>query len=328
MILQIDSDSVEYVFIGIKDGDEFLMVAAPERVQLRDVISEITAEENEKILVYQQRLHLLNHILLTGLKQEELLDKLSELNNEMVNAQRLLVKKNLELEELSNQKSKFIGTLAHDIRNPLASMFLFSTFMRDKLVGILDSEELSILDDMTTNSEYMLGLVSDLLELGSNETGELKLNLSEVDLKDLLERSITLIGRIAEQKEISINLVSEGASFKMMGDELKLLQVFQNLLSNAVKFSPTNSQIEITLVEEEGEISISFEDQGKGIPEEEIPLLFNPYQVSSVKPTAGEKSIGLGLTISKNIVEGHKGRITVRSKVGKGTTFTVYLPKE
>ena len=252
-------------------------------------------------------------------------DELSRLNNELVSMQRELSKKNMELAELNNIKNQFLGMAAHDLRNPLAIIINYSEFIEEEGEN-LSKDQLEFISQIKSSTKFMLNLVTDLLDVTAIEAGKINLNLESVDLITLLKNIIALNKPLAVKKIINILFTSSENSITLLLDRGKIEQVITNLITNAIKYSYSKTEILVELKKTDSEVIISVKDQGQGIEEKEINLLFKPFQKTSVKSTAGEKSTGLGLYIVKRIVDGHKGRIWVESEKGKGSTFSVSLP--
>lgn len=236
-----------------------------------------------------------------------------------------LKEKNEQLEILNEKKNKFLGIVAHDLRNPLSIITMSSQVLHRS--GTLDKKQISFLQRIKTSSEYMLQLVEELLDLTKIEAGHLHLNLQTSDIANIVENTVILNQTLAGDKNILLNYSYEPEISPVTLDPLKIEQVVNNLISNAIKYSYPGSQVKIGLTEDQNQVVLRIEDHGQGIPAEEMPLLFTPYAKISSKATAGEKSTGLGLAISRRIVDGHNGQIWAESQLGQGTTFYVTLPK-
>lgn len=256
----------------------------------------------------------------------ELYDEFTRLNNELVTAQRELIKRNIELERLNELKNQFVGLAAHDLRNPLHVIEGYSKMLLDNLFGELTPEQHKFISVIRKNSDFMLKLITDLLYISKIEAGKLQLELKETDLIALLERNVELNRFLAEQKQINILFTRESNIPPLVVDAPKIDQVLNNLIGNALKFSNPHTSVVVRASRREKEAVISIEDEGQGIPADEIDRLFIPFENLSVKSTWGEQSTGLGLAIVKRIVEGHGGRIWVQSEVGVGSTFSFSLP--
>ncbi len=264
-------------------------------------------------------------------RDNALYDELSRLNNELANLQRQLAKKNVALERLNEQKDQFLGMAAHDLRNPLGVIMMYSEFLLEEASCVLDEEQNEFLSIIHSSAEFMLHLVNDLLDIAKIESGELQLELQPTDLVTLVSHNVALNRVLASRKQIELSLQTlEADAAKELSDiwvdVYKIDQVLNNLITNAIKFSEPHSEVKVSVFGEADEVIIAVQDEGPGIPGDEIDELFNPFARTSVKSTAGEKSTGLGLAIVRKIVVGHGGRIWVESEVGRGSTFYVALP--
>ncbi|HEY9401718.1 MAG TPA: HAMP domain-containing sensor histidine kinase [Pyrinomonadaceae bacterium] len=256
----------------------------------------------------------------------ELYNELARLNNELVTAQREVIKRNIELERLNEVKNQFIGVAAHDLRNPLQVIEGYSQMLLDQHFGQLTPEQHKFISVIRKNSDFMLNLITDLLYISKIEAGKLQLELKETDLIALLERNVELNRLMAGQKQINILFTHREDLPALVIDAPKIEQVLNNLISNGIKFSHPGTTVEVRASRSEKEVVVSVRDEGQGIPANEIDRLFIPFENLSVKSTGGEQSTGLGLAIVKRIVEGHGGRIWVESETGAGSNFSFSLP--
>jgi signal transduction histidine kinase len=255
-----------------------------------------------------------------------LLEELSRVNNELVNLQRELAKRNVELERLNDLKNEFLGIAAHDLRNPLAVIWSYSDCLLSVRSEHLSDQDLELVTIIQSSSEFMLHMVDELLDVTAIESGRLRLSLQPTDLSDLVSRNVELNRVLAEKKRITLSLRAGSDIPLLLLDPAKLEQVLNNLMSNAVKFSFPQSEVAISVFRDSDRAVISVRDDGRGIPADELGDLFRWFGKTSVKGTAGEGSTGLGLAIAQRIVSGHDGTIWVESEEGKGSTFFVSLP--
>lgn len=254
------------------------------------------------------------------------LEDLTRLNNELVNLQRELVRKNFELEQLNRLKNELLGVAAHDLRNPLGIITAYSAYMLENLEPPLPEELVELVSGMHTASEFMLMLVEDLLDFSAIESGKLQLERMPADLVSLVDHNVRTNQVLANRKSIRLD-VTVGPNLPLVWvDTTKIEQVLNNLIGNAVKFSPPGSEVRIAVASDGDEVTVSVADQGPGIPVAEQDKLFTPFTRLSARPTGGEKSTGLGLAICRRIVEGHGGTLTLASTAGEGATFTFALP--
>ncbi len=251
---------------------------------------------------------------------------LLELNKEMNNLTRELQKKNTALRKLNELKNQFLGIAAHDLRNPIGIIMGYSNFLLEELEVELNTDQVKMLKTIRETSEFMLHLLEGLLDISAIESGKLRLDCQKTDLLSLVRKNVSLNSVIAGKKNIHVQVQSFENIPEIMADPSKIEQVMNNLLSNAIKYSMPLTTVKVTLFLTGDHITVSVADQGQGIPANEIENLFKPFQKISTKSTAGEKSTGLGLSIVRNIILGHKGKIWVESKVGEGSTFYFSLP--
>jgi len=246
------------------------------------------------------------------------------------------------LRELNELKNRFLGIAAHDLRSPLALVKsyveLLSVEERDVVTlagGQADevcfpqaviAQRRNIYERLNSIGDRMFALINDLLDVSAIEAGKLDVNPVPTDLLAFLREAIMNNRPIAERKGIGVHLEAGEAVPPVPLDPRRIAQVIDNLIGNAVKFSHAGKAVSIKVAREGNAVRVAVRDQGQGIPETELGRLFREFGKTSVRPTGGEKSTGLGLLIVKKIIEAHHGRIWVESKVGVGSTFTFELP--
>lgn len=233
------------------------------------------------------------------------------------------------LEELNQQKNRLLGIAAHDLRNPIGSIKLYSSFiLEDMSEGDSEKlkENLQFLKVINQTSNYMLRLVDDMLDYSTIESGHLQLELTKNDYLAFIKDNMKRIKIFAETKDITINLIVDGKIPELYFDKNRMSQAFMNLVMNAISYSKPKSTIDVTIENNSNSVITRITDHGIGIPKDELALIFKEFQRGSVKTTKGEKSTGLGLAIAKKIIESHKGKINVDSEPRKGTTFYYNLP--
>jgi len=231
-----------------------------------------------------------------------------------------------QLVELNETKNKFLGIAAHDLRSPIAVIKSYLALLLRDFLGEISKEQREVMKSMNSACETMLALIDDLLDVSAIESGRLDLRPQEVDLVEYLRACHASNSLLARAKSIELQLDLAPDLPRVVMDPHRVNQVVNNLITNAIKFSHPDTAIVMRARALSGEVEISVSDQGQGIPEEEIPRLFTAFGRGSMRPTAGEKSTGLGLAIAKRMVEAHGGRIAVQSKVGQGSIFTFTLP--
>ena len=232
-----------------------------------------------------------------------------------------------QLSEANAAKNRFLGMAAHDLRNPLSSIRGLTEFMIDGTVGPLTSEQTELVELIHQASQGMVTLVNDLLDLATIESGEFKLETAPAHLAELVAKSVTMNSLNSAKKQTRIIFAERAEAPPINLDAAKTRQVIDNLLSNAVKYSPPGSTIRVTMeVAHDHRQIIRVRDEGPGIPDQERDRLFKDFGRLSTQPTAGEKSIGLGLAICRKIVDAHRGTIVAENHPDGGCEFRVSLP--
>lgn len=256
-------------------------------------------------------------------KNKELEDK----NSELKELHKELRFKNDQLVKSIDEKNHLLGIAAHDLRSPLATVSSYFNLLADEMRDNAVEGQEAIIKTINNQLNFMLKLITDVLSFAKVESGKLELKKREFNLISFLDNIIELNNLLADQKSIKISSRYDEKNVLVNADENKLKQVMNNLLSNAMKFSESNTSINIYVISKDTEVVVVVADQGKGIPQEELGNLFQPFTQTSVRSTAGEKGTGLGLVSVKKIVETHGGKIWVESQVGEGTQFYFTIPK-
>ncbi len=237
----------------------------------------------------------------------------------------LLEKQNAELRRLSALKNNLLGMVAHDLRNPVAIIQMMTAILRNQQLQRPPEERQRMLDDIYRQTEHMLAMLNDLLDLSQIENGTVTISPEPVAIKPLLEETINRHRLLANPKQTRIEL-ARSIDGTVYADPLRLRQVLDNLISNAVKFSPPGSTITVSAERDGDWWKFAVSDQGPGISPDERSRLFEAFSRLSARPTGGEKSTGLGLAIARKVVMAHGGVIDVSSTPGKGATFWFTLP--
>jgi signal transduction histidine kinase len=226
------------------------------------------------------------------------------------------------LSELNEEKNKFIGIAAHDLRNPISSIYSFSEILLSKLDRQFSPDLVKIvlfIKEISSDSLIMLG---NLLSISAIESGKMKITYKLQDYIEFIKKYIYLNQIIANQKDIQIKLETTENQIPLNFDEHYLSEVINNLLANAIKFSNPQSEIIVKVsMTLKKTILTEVIDKGQGIPKEEHIKLFNYFQKASTLPTHGEKSTGLGLAIAKKVILEHNGKISLKSDLGNGSNF-------
>ncbi|MFC6332590.1 two-component system histidine kinase PnpS [Paenibacillus septentrionalis] len=230
------------------------------------------------------------------------------------------------IRRLERMRSEFVANVSHELKTPIAAV---KGFAETLLGGAVKDEETSkaFLQIIYDESERLNRLIGDILELSKIESRRVPLMLSPIEIKEFMTNTFAILEVSANRKHIDFQLSSPEELY-MEGDEDRLRQIFVNLLSNAIAYTPEGGKVEVDItVTELDMIRISISDTGIGIPEKDLPRIFERFYRVDKARSRGSGGTGLGLSIVKHLVELHKGTITVESKVGQGTTFTLELPQ-
>ncbi|WP_462269998.1 sensor histidine kinase [Desulfobacter sp.] len=248
------------------------------------------------------------------------------LNEDLSNLTRELHKKNAQLKALNQEKNKFLGMAAHDLRKPIGLILAYSDFLIDEALDTLSDEHLGFLHTIQKSCTFMKRIVDDFLDVSAIEAGRFELDPSPARFESILEQALRLNMLQAAKKGIALDVKADTPLPRMFIDPAKIEQVITNLVSNAIEHTQPGTKVEVRLSHFDSQVEFSVKDQGSGIPEDELDRIFKPFEKTSVKKTGGEKSTGLGMVIARKIIEAHKGKIWVESAVNKGTHIHFSLP--
>jgi signal transduction histidine kinase len=236
-----------------------------------------------------------------------------------------------EAAEASNQaKSMFLANMSHELRTPLNHIIGFSELLSDRHFGVLNPTQEEYLEDILQSSRHLLSLINDILDLSKVESGKMKMDYSEVAFRDLLKNSLGMVKEMALKQRISITSNFQEIPSTILGDERKLKQILYNLLSNAVKFTPNGGKVELDARGLEGQgVEIVVCDNGIGLKENDLERIFYPFEQVDSTASRNYQGTGLGLNLTKKMVELHGGRIWAESEgLGKGSRLHIFFPME
>jgi signal transduction histidine kinase len=230
-----------------------------------------------------------------------------------------------ELETASQHKSDFLANMSHELRTPLNAIIGFSQVLREGMFGEVNERQKEYLDDILSSGNHLLSLINDVLDLSKVEAGQVELQLAPFSLQDALERGVSMVRERATKDGVQVALHANGGLDVVTGDERRIRQVIFNLLSNAVKFTPAGGSVDVWAMQVNGEVRVSVADTGPGVAAEDLERIFEEFQQSEAGLEQNEGT-GLGLALSRRLVELHGGRIWVESELGRGSTFVFTLP--
>ncbi|PIQ83487.1 MAG: hypothetical protein COV75_07250 [Candidatus Omnitrophica bacterium CG11_big_fil_rev_8_21_14_0_20_63_9] len=284
---------------------------------------------------YMGHLTALPVVIREGLARRQLKAEREQLQTELWEQARLLEERNAELrraneelKRLDQLKSDLISMVSHELRTPLATMKEFTSILADHIAGPVTPDQQQYLAIIKANIDRLGRIIDDLLDMAKIEAGRIILTKGFVEVRPLTEHVLESLRPLAEAKQVSLELQLPQNLPGVFADEDKVNQILVNLVGNAIKYTDGPGRVTVSAVERTNELEFSVADTGIGIAPEDVPRLFEKFQqLRRVPGLSGGKGAGLGLAISKRLVELHGGRIWLTSTPGAGSTFCFSLPK-
>jgi signal transduction histidine kinase/CheY-like chemotaxis protein len=239
---------------------------------------------------------------------------------------RQLEDKSRQLEIASRHKSEFLASMSHELRTPLNAVIGFSDVLLERMFGDLNERQDEYLRDIRDSGRHLLELINEILDLSKVEAGRMELDPAQLALLPVLEHGLAMVRERAERSGVSLELTSDPAVDSVWADELKLKQVVLNLLTNAVKFTEAGGAVIVTARRTGDVAEVTVRDTGVGIADDDRERIFEAFQRGGRGVRASTEGTGLGLTLSKRIVELHGGRLWMESTVGEGSLFGFSIP--
>jgi signal transduction histidine kinase len=231
-----------------------------------------------------------------------------------------------ELETVSQHKSEFLANMSHELRTPLNAIIGFSEVLHEQMFGELNEQQLGYVDDVLEAGRHLLSLINDILDLSKVEAGQMELDLADVSLPLALQSGLTMHSERATREGITLSLNVVPNDILIRADERKLRQVVFNLLSNAIKFTPPGGRVDVSASMVDGVVEVAVADTGSGIAPEDQELIFEEFQQAGGNSGNRPEGTGLGLPLSRRLIELHGGRLWVESGPAAGSTFRFTLP--
>jgi signal transduction histidine kinase len=243
-----------------------------------------------------------------------------------VQVERALLDRNEALEAANRLKNDFIQHVSYELRSPLTNIIGFTQLIADANIGPLNEKQREYVGYIMTSGQSLLTIVNDILDLATIDAGIMELDLTEVDLTGAIDAAVEGLRDRLDERDIKLDKRISAEIGTMVADEKRLRQILYNLLSNAIGFSSQGGHVSVSARRENGNIVIVVEDEGVGIPDDFIGLVFDRFE--SRPGGAARGGVGLGLAIVKSFVELHGGTVSITSRQDKGTTVRVTLPAQ
>jgi signal transduction histidine kinase len=292
----------------------------------------LTALNDTEILVKGFQLGGVDYII-KPFKQNELLIRI-ETHIELKRARDTIVKQYKQLQALIKEKNDIVSLAAHDLKTPATVIMGFAKMIMDRFEQMPKEQILEFAEYMYKSGDSVIKIIANLVDLNALEEDKLLLKNISFNVDELIFNSIEYFNVTAKEKKISLAFKEDKQDLKIVADPNIVRQIIDNLISNAIKFSPFDSSVRIKSYKvdstEAGRdyVRIEVSDNGQGIKAEEMDMLFQKFAKLSSKPTGGESSSGLGLSIVKSLLDKIDGRVWCESVENKGSTFIVELPVE
>ena len=238
---------------------------------------------------------------------------------------RALAEANVRIEQANAAKSQFLANMSHELRTPLNAIIGFADVLGQKMFGELNVKQTEYVGDIVGSGRHLLSLINDILDLAKVEAGRMMLEPTTFSLQEALSTGVAMVRERAANHGIALTLDVASEVDVITADERKVKQIMFNLLSNAVKFTPDGGRVAVSATRTAAEVQVAVRDSGVGIAPADQAALFNEFAQTEDGRRAAEGT-GLGLALTKRLVELHGGRIWVESEVGAGSTFTFALP--
>jgi len=230
----------------------------------------------------------------------------------------------VELTKTNQMKNEFIGIINHELKSPITTVISGIDVIKAHGTDKLDESQRKLIDIMQENGMEMLRLTNDLLDLSKIESEKIIVHSEPIPLLNMIEETVQSLKTEIEKKKLKVSTKIDDAITTIFADSVRLKQVIFNLIENAVKFTGEKGQVNIEAKDAGDQIKIDVRDSGIGIKKEDLGKIFDKF----AKRPAGFRGTGLGLYIAKSLTEAHKGKLEVSSVEGKGSTFSLFLPKK
>jgi len=321
--------------LSLSDDTEFSAIISPLKIR-ETVYGFIILVQNQPDKYEESDVSILETISSTSsylIKDAELsqvfkmqLKILKENITERTKTLELIKEQNKKILEADKIKNEFLANMSHELRTPLNAIIGFSEALNLKIFGELNEKQSEYIGDINSSGVHLLGMINDLLDLSKIESGKMQMSKEIFNVKSAIKEALNIVSPLLIQKKQNIKFECKDESFEICADRRKFHQILYNLISNAIKFTPENGTIEIKATKDGKFLKVSVKDNGIGIPPAFHEKIFAKFQQVDSSYSSKQGSTGLGLTITKELVSLHGGKIILESKLNKGSTFIFTIP--
>lgn len=319
---QVDQESFDCIFVDYRlpDSDGLTLVKQFRSQGLKTPLIALTGQGDDQVAVELMKAGASDYLSKSRINSGRLVQTLQSVIR-LHQAEQEAAIATHQKEELAKQREDFVSRMTHDLRTPLIAANRMLQLFQEEAYGDITPEMDKAIAVIIRSNHNLLEMVNNLLEVYCHEAGYKELNFTTVNLQEIIAEVVQELSPLAEHKQLALTVhIDEKANSIVMGDRLELRRVLINLMSNAIKFTD-EGYIRINLAEHDSWTTISVQDTGAGIRPEDQSILFERFRQGNHKRSTS----GLGLYLSRRIIEIHKGTISVQSEVGKGSIFTVQL---
>ena len=257
---------------------------------------------------------------------EQLEEKVRAATEELVRRNELLQRQRLELERASAAKSQFLANMSHEFRTPLNAIMGYTSMLQQGVFGQLDPEQTKNLGRVETNAQHLMAIINDILDISRIEAGRLPVHVSRFSLSQLIDEVVAEVRPLSERAQLDVRCNMEPRLPDLYSDRPKVKQILLNLVTNAIKFTPKGSVTVSARRGDKGVVELSVADTGIGVSEKDQQRIFEDFQQADNSPAREYGGVGLGLAIVQRLAQMLDARIELKSRVAKGSTFTLVLP--